>query len=211
LGDRQKRSLFLLQIYEDLSMSIEDFERFVSEIAQAIDGNWVMGDSSNSDGRTIQEVGTPYRLWIWKPYQKNRETRIEISGLFRIDNDRVGDYVRGKPKPITTNAGRTPAAIAKEIERRLLPAYKEKMNEAIIEHTNAKIREAKAQEQAKQLAAIVGGYTPEYRNRGEHTFTAHQVNGTINQFSGRITLRIDDLTEEQAIAVLRSLPGGSNV
>ena len=198
-----------------------ELEELINSIAEAMTGNWVMQPcNGNRDGRTIQEEGTPYRLWIWKPYQKGGKTRIEISGLFRVDNEWVGDYVRDRPKAITVSAERTPAAIVKDIERRLLSAYKEKMSEAIIGYTNAKKREAEAKEMAERLRQIIGGAIYPNQNRGEHVFyISHynnprvvSVDGGVNEFNKTVSLKLDYLTEEQATTVLRLFyPEGSDV
>ena len=190
-----------------------ELEELINSIAEAMTGNWVMQPcNGNRDGRTIQEEGTPYRLWIWKPYQKGGKIRLEVSGLFRVDNEWIGDYVRDRPKEITVSAERPPAAIAKDIERRLLSEYKQKMSEAIIGYTNAKKLEADADAATRRLAAVIGGHVPKRSNRGgEHVFyISHynnprvvSVDGGVNEFNKTVSLKLDYLTEEQATTVLR--------
>jgi hypothetical protein len=198
----------------------KDFEQLLKSIAEALTGNWTVEEGENTDGEAIWEEGTPYRLWIWRPYQVSRQTRIEISGLFRVDGQWVGNHVRDRPKAITVSVKRTPAAIAKEIERRLLPAYKSKMSEAIVSYTNAKTRKAKGQETAERLAAVIGGAVGTNNHRGEHVFHVWHyknprgvsVTGTVNEFNENVSLVLGELTEEQATAVLRLFyPEVSNV
>ena len=111
--------------------------------------------------------------------------RVEIRGAFP-----QSDYyfqVGERPRPITVAAGRSPAAVASEITRRLLPGYAQVLGrvqariarQADDHHSRARV--------AERLAAIIPGAS--VRDDGRHVVTVHWSAPARSIGSGDIELR----------------------
>ncbi len=107
--------------------------------------------------------------------------RIRISGAFPRD---FAPY--GKTFEITVAADRPAAAVAKDIERRLLPEYLPAAAQAIERQADWDNRNAAARALTKELAAMIGS-KPDggdgWRSRGaEHSFRLYGTGGELEGF-----------------------------
>ncbi len=139
--------------------------------------------------------------------------RLSISGSFGDCNAYL-DYQAKRPK-ITVDAGRDPAIIAREIERKVLPDYRELLASARHHKALTEARQARIQATIEGVTAALGG-------------TVTQVSHSPNNFCGMvgvsskterthiyaegnseddygITLRLSGLTLEQVQAIAATL------
>jgi hypothetical protein len=151
-------------------------------IAEHLDGFQVVTDDElghaawleHADGRRLflRRLGT-------------RGGRVEIRGAFP-----QSDYPfepGERPRPITVAAARSPAAVASEISRRLLPGYAQ-----VHVRVQARIARQAADHQsrvrvAERLAAIIPGAS--VRDDGQHVVTVHWSAPARSIGSGDIQLR----------------------
>lgn len=135
--------------------------------------------------------------------------RIAISGEF--PRDPVDGYVanwvlewdeRNKPgnglHQITLNAGRSPEVIAREIERRLLPAYTKVFDKVVVYLAERQKDLANSNILAKRVAEWFGGMIPDNGRNANTPIVYLGAGGRIEVGSGRITLDRVHVTPEQA-------------
>lgn len=165
-------------------------------IAEHLDGFRVVVDDELGHAAWLEHADGR-RLFLRRP--GTQRGRVEIRGAFP-DSDysfEAGERLR----PITVAVGRSPAAVANQISRRLLPAYGQ-----ALARVQARLAGQAADHQsrvrvAERLAAIIPGAS--IRDDGHHVVTVHWSAPARSIGSGDIELR-----KAGAVATLRadSLP-----
>lgn len=114
---------------------------------------------------------------------------------------------------ITVAATRGPEVIAREIERRLLPRYREALQAAMAEQREFDAHERAVQVQAQQLAAIIGEDMDTYHSTTDPLICRYQrlpkgTLATLQLRAGRSRHRLElSLPHDQAVAVVELLAG----
>lgn len=183
--------------------------RVAAEVAAALGEGWsvatdrvtVGADIAHTDGRAL------FIRELW-----NAKGRWTIAGIYPESpaSDRfAGD---GKPMPrITVAATRTPAAIAREITRRLLPAYETRLAD-VRAHI---VRATDDAAERERVAALLCAALPGTRPVAQHSGTRIQLSlpslpasmygtGEVN-YSGTVELHLRSMPVAVAVAVLEAV------
>lgn len=147
---------------------------------------------------------------LWVSIIWNHKDRANISGSLFLGrgNQHVTVYEnneRAKVPDITVALARGPAAIAKDVQRRLLPEYLR-----ILELAKAQVKRenettAKRQANIRKLAAVTGDKVPDFeRDPDTSRFWTHR--GTLDiHYDGSVSLERFTMTIEEAEYILRYL------
>jgi len=139
--------------------------------------------------------------------------RVEVHGNFHLGKNKqfvdIREYVNGERVPlptITVNSSRGAAAIAKEIQRRFMPAYLPLFNKAIEQRNSSNAFHATAFDNLKMLAAIVHADLSNLRNGEESQevsfYRSDAAYGEIYASDKSVNLKLSSLTIEQAKRIL---------
>jgi hypothetical protein len=151
-------------------------------VAEHLDGFRLVTDDELGHAAWLEHADGR-RLFLRR--QGTQGGRVEIRGAFP-DSDCPFEPGE-RPRPITVAAGRSPAAVASEISRRLLPGYTQ-----VLARVQARIARQAADHQsrvrvAERLAAIIPGAT--VRDDGRQVVTVHWSAPARSIGSGDIELR----------------------
>lgn len=141
--------------------------------------------------------------------------RLEISGSFWEHNTNLISYVYSVAHTpyhtIGASASRSPLAVARDIARRLLPAFRADLAEARTRYAERLAQAQRSAQLAADLAALVGGSVrrPTQGDDGRSTFSAYNLDYNIRldgyTYGDDVTVELRGLTPEQAARVLQSL------
>jgi hypothetical protein len=86
-----------------------------------------------------------------------RHSRLSIGGVYPFDGNSVYPWNdKDRPTDITVSASRQPSVIAREVERRFLPAYLAAYRKGLEQFTKAKAHKQSKEELALKLARLCG-------------------------------------------------------
>lgn len=181
-----------------------------TQVAEALDGDWTVelpefrGAYLKSDGQQS--------LWMAQGYDTKSKGRLVIHG------DYPGkEGYRLDQHEITVAATKTPAQIAKDIERRLLPGYRQTLAERV-----AKLnRDAEARDKrlalAERLMEAIGPLAtlPSNRQEDNHTVVlipSNSVNKGYGNFNlwyeaDKVTIELHSVDAEIAVEIAKALRG----
>jgi hypothetical protein len=188
------------------------------EVARAIAAAMGGFHVENMEGVThnaylVDDDDPQRRLLVWRGYKAGRTDRLEISGVFPNTGDDA--WYRFEQIRIGVGVTRDPEAIARDIERRLLPQYDAalaQVKEYIVMKTGG---DAERQALGERLADVVGGsYRDNPRtNRGTVHWRGMDAGyGEVELYSfgsgeGSVNIQIRGVSPEIAERVLRGLMG----
>jgi hypothetical protein len=138
-------------------MENSDFATFSRRIADHLPGwNWQQHDKVYFQD-SLQMLAGSEGAKIDLHFDK-QHGRICIGGVYPIDGNGVyPGNDKDRPTDITVSARREPIAIAREIQRRFLPAYLAAYRKGLEQFTKAKACEQRRKDLANKLATLCGG------------------------------------------------------
>lgn len=185
------------------------FDDFVYEIVKCLGGSWELSTNNNYaiTATRFDRVGLFFRYTL--PDEKKADGWMTISGSY--PRSLSGQYmVTATELPsMGCNAGRKPQSIAKSINQRIL--------EDVVKITKSTLANIKAEEDREMESIHIVSEICQACNGG---INPHSSNGTVdrihsnrdslvqwvaNLVSTRINLKIDNLTKEEMIYVIRCL------
>jgi hypothetical protein len=131
--------------------------------------------------------------------------RLRIGGHYVRDRGALLPHQEDRPKDITVSSKREPSAVAREIERRFLPAYLTAYRQGVQELSNARAFEQGRDNLATKLAKLCGD---EQHRRGflfSHFSTSSYSIAVRVDGPDRVQVAIDCLTAQKAEEVLKLL------
>jgi len=191
-----------------------DIQTLAGEIATALGGGWTCEEPKEEFGDYICYLrhadGYVLRLYIYRD-----KTRLFIAGMYpkTRDGQRVSSYSDKADPEITCAFARGSAAIAKEIERRLLPPYLEmwaEMSERARSHDAHE--EGKEQAKLRIMAAVPLDFnqdtdTADFRFKNGGDFYGDvRMNGPDS-----VEIKIRSVALTRALEVLRVLLGPRDI
>ena len=149
-----------------------------------------------------------YSLALSAQYPHSAKGRIEIRGCVPSHDAKGRPLYHGlKGGEITVSLARDPAAIAREIARRLLPTYGEAYAEARLALDAANAHHAETESAAREFAALLGArFNPRESNGGDVRYYLPDELGSGHVRIDGATVRLEaSLSLEQARAVVQTL------
>lgn len=165
--------------------TVSMFSRPLNKVARCLGGGWTV---EYPGGERVARLVGPgeaalvvYLTW---------HDRVEISPVFPRgrNGDHYGPY-QFEPAKITVASSRPPAAIAKDIQRRLLPAYLPALAEAVARRDRDAQHQREARAVADRLAAILPKSTVR-ENGSSYQVFSYEPEVTIQIHSDERVLRL---------------------
>jgi len=193
----------------------ETAERRLAElaslVAKALSGGWKR-EKRDDCGELTHYRGLVHgdeRVGLYLSYPFGR---LNISGRLNQVRDSRGNNpcLRGEENPrITVSLDKTPEQIARDIERRVLPGYRDalaKANEIVRERNDNFARTAAS---VAAIAKSVGAAAEDVDARGRVSFSSSKrlpnVEGAAKCDGERVSLSLSDLTVGEAASMLATL------
>lgn len=175
-----------------------DVRKAAGDLAQALGGDWRAEDghhpgrdayvrsAAGDEGLHVRQV---------RNVQHGRDLpRLAISGERGSRDEGLGDFwprerggVRRTDGEITVSAARTPAQIARDVERRLLAGYREALTAARAAKAAHDAREAAAAELTARIASILGGVVYDHRPHTVHVGSwGEKLHGKVEVSGGDV-------------------------
>lgn len=173
-------------------------------IAGELGSGWAI---KGGEAHWSQQITGPDRqeLWISTGYQAL--DRLQIAGDYPTDMYGRIPHVRDSPR-ITLAANRSPKALARDIQRRLLPGYQLTLKQ-VLERQADQMRRFDLREQvAQRLIAAAGpdaNLGSRDANHERHHVSLHPGMATVSYGGGTVDLEIPGLEPDEAVAMLTRL------
>ena len=187
-------------------MEKQEFQDKIETIADLLGGYWVaFPEESYNNQATLTKDNITINIQN-SGYQK--ENKISISGSYPHDCHGGISYHDLRNPSIGCSKDKTAEQIARDIQKRFLPAYLEDLQKVLT--TNKKTQEyADANYQTINTLADLLGITPEKDHRNEYFLrvynTLQGLHGLeVNYYGSRVDMKLE-LTPGQAVEVLTLL------
>jgi hypothetical protein len=139
----------------------EDFDRFVMQVAQQLDGEWDYAPNPpdwNVGGHLTSEA-TRAILYFHPNFRINEDApgqKITIKAQLPKNKNGKEPHVSGDPPSITVSATKTPVQVAREVERRLWPSYAPILQKALERIARHDEHVDRSEDTLEQISGIVG-------------------------------------------------------
>ena len=171
-------------------------------IAAALGDGWTATQSEHNENAATLSGPAGAEVFIWTNAYPHRHQRAEI----------VGQYPEHKPydvkrHEITVSLDKTAEQIARDITRRLLPAYLPDLARALETQRGHEEYAYRTRLLAEQVAgcAIVSARPNEWRSsetRREHSLNLSTGYGTVTVAGDSVSLELNSITPEAALRIL---------